>query len=209
MEILSGQDKKICLYCRGDLTTAEELETHFHKSCYLGLQIFNAPKPIPLSFYELFDRLVESNLLATQMSLFRKFENDEIGSFDRQIGRSTLILVYMIWKALENTDLSYGILCHSRVRQQQIDHELRGKYFPRLSTRELESLGYETYSTPTTSPRIRPSTNRSRVRTYHLNDLVGIDRLEDRILLRRGIQGDITFYYDVEPVFYNRRFFFH
>lgn len=122
MEVSDG--KRFCLLCRLELTDLSD-DINIHPvPCQEEMDNF-VPVKITTAFGELFRRLVGSDISHKQYIMFDLVEHN-VGDFysGRLTGKTTFLLVYIIYKGLE-TGRKYGILCKDKQKERRASDRLK------------------------------------------------------------------------------------
>lgn len=149
LEVL--EERRHCILCRGELIDLPENINIHPVPCQLELDAF-VPEKISTKFPDFFHRLTNFKLAPIQEEMFLFLENSPNSYIPaRCIGKTTFLLVYIIYKALE-TGNSFGAVFHSRQMEKMANQMLKQMF---LSLTEEERLKLDIHIEINPSGRLR------------------------------------------------------
>lgn len=162
MSISVHDETRYCILCRGELINLPN-DINIHPiPCQQELDEF-VPEKISAEFPDFFYRLTNLKLSPIQEQMFL-FVEGQTNSYisTRCIGKTTFLLVYTLYKALE-TGNSFGAVFHNR-QMENIANQMLKRMFICLTGEEMIKL--DIYIEYTPSGRIRTGQKDPKVDTF-------------------------------------------
>ncbi len=162
MSISVHDERRYCILCRGELINLSENINIHPIPCQQELDAF-IPEKISTEFPDFFYRLTNFKLSPMQEQMFLLVEGRTSAySSARGIGKTTFLLVYSIFKALE-TGNSFGAVFHSHHMDNMANRILKKMF---LCLTEEERLKLDIIIEITPSGRIRTRQKDPKVDTF-------------------------------------------
>lgn len=208
-ELFISDGRRYCLMCRKPIPD-DMVESIHPVPCQEEMDKFIIPEMMELDFSQFFRRMTEFALSPTQEQMYLLLENQENRyRFDRCDGKTTLLTVYIIYKAL-HTPNNWGILLCNDNMDQYVD-QLMKKMLLRLDFAEARNLDIEPFEDMNRDRHFRlPNTLRLDTFTTkdlrrtmnltHHNRVVLFSKFNKFVTTVRGQSGQWTIIAD--PLFY-------
>lgn len=176
-ELFISDGKRYCLMCKKPIPD-DMLEGIHPVPCQEEMNKYIIPEMLDMDFSQFFKRLTDCPIIPAQEQMYLLLENQENRySFERCDGKTTLLIVYIIYKAL-HTPNNWGIVLFGDAMEQHANRLMK-RMLLRLDFAEAVKLDIEPFQDINRDRHFRLP-NTFRLDTFTPKELRNIPRLKHR-----------------------------